>query len=275
MLIINKIIIGLMVLFLSWGVSANSPDMKTVRADLINASNLDAGGAYVRKRFLSLMKKPFDPQDSRKKLLLIGDSHAQDFLNAVIENNYLNHYQIRTRYIPTLCQMVLVDEDTSRFIDRKHAKLCKESDHLNTMREQIAQADGIILSANWRQWSAERLPETIRNLRLRPEQKLAVIGRKSIGKVNVRAYLRMSLEQLKGVTNRVDAHQTSINTLMKKTLSPKHFVDIQRLVCGYDDRCAVMTPDLKLLSFDGGHFTQAGARFAGQRLFAAEPLKSF
>lgn len=272
---IKRGIAGLFLILLTWGVSADSHNIKTVRADLIKASNLDEGGAYVRKRFLELLKKPFNENDSRKKLLLIGDSHAQDFLNAVMENNYLSHYQIRTRYIPTLCQMTLSAEDTSKFVDRKHHKLCNESDDLGQMREQIAQADSIILSANWRQWSAERLPETIRQLKLRPEQKLLVIGRKSFGRIKARKYLRMPLSDLKVLTNNVDGHQESINSLMKKTISPKHFVDMQRLVCGYDNKCPVMTPNMQLMSFDGGHFTQAGAKFAGQRLFAVGPLKTF
>lgn len=267
-------IAGLSLFLLTLGVSANSADLKTVRADLIKASNADAGGAYVRKRFLQLMKKPFDQNDSRKKLLLIGDSHAQDFLNAVMENNYLRQYQIRTRYIPTLCQLVLSQENTSRFIEPKHRHLCNGSDDLGKMRAQIAEADSIILAANWRQWSAERLPQTIKNLQLQPRQKLVVIGRKSFGRIKARGYLRLSLNDLKVLTTKVDGHQRSINTLMKKTLSPRIFVDTQRLVCGYDDKCPVMTPGMQLLSFDGGHFTQAGARYAGQRLFAAGPLKT-
>lgn len=272
---ISRGIVGIFIVLLTFGVSAKGADIKTVRADLIKASNVDNGGAYVRKRFLQLLKKPFDNNDSRKKLLLIGDSHAQDFLNAVMENNYLSHYQIRTRYIPTLCQMVLTGEDTSRFIDRKHQKLCNRSDDLRQMRNQIAEADSIILSASWRQWSAERLPETIKNLKLRSNQKLLVIGRKSFGSIKVRNYLRMPLSDLKVLTNKVDGHQLAINNLMKKTLSPRHFVDIQRLVCGYDDKCKVMTPSMQLMSFDGGHFTQAGAKYAGQRLFAVDPLKTF
>ncbi|CAA6804849.1 MAG: Unknown protein [uncultured Thiotrichaceae bacterium] len=271
---ISKGVMGIFLMLLISGVSADNHNIKTVRADLLKASNLDEGGAYVRKRFLGLLKKPFDKKDSRKKLLLIGDSHAQDFLNAVMENNYLSHYQIRTRYIPTLCQMVLSNENTSKFIDRKHHKLCNESDDLAQMRGQIAEADSIILSANWRQWSAERLPQTIKNLKLRSDQKLVVIGRKSFGRIKARKYLRMSLEDLKAVVNKVDGHQERINRLMKKTVSPKHFVDIQKRVCGYADKCPIMTPSMRLLSFDGGHFTQAGAKFAGQRLFIVEPLKT-
>lgn len=272
---ITKSIIGLCMLLLTGSVLAESHDIKSVRADLLKASNLDEGGAYVRTRFLELLKKPFDENDSRKKLLLIGDSHAQDFFNAIQENNYLRHYQIRTRYIPTICQMVLSTEDTTQFVERKHRRLCNESDDLEQMRGQIAQADSVILSANWRKWSAERLPETIKNLQLRPEQKLLVIGRKSFGRIKARKYLRMSLKDLQALTNKVDGHQLVINNLMKKTLAKGQFVDAQRLICKTDDRCKIMTPGMQLLSFDGGHFTQAGAKYAGQQLFAVEPLKSF
>lgn len=253
----------------------NAASIKDIRAQMLKASNTKAGGAYVRTRFLQLVKKPFDANDSRKKLLLIGDSHAQDFLNTVLENGYLNQYQIRTRYIPTRCQMYLGNENVSQFVDKKDSKLCAESDHLSAMKAQIAEADSVILAANWRQWSAQRLPQTIKNLRLKPSQKLAVVGRKSFGRINVRTYMRMAESDLRKLRNKVDAHQEGINQTMRQTISSKVFVDMQKTICGADNSCPVFTPDLKLLSFDGGHFTKDGAKYAGKLLFQNTVLKNF
>ena len=57
------------------------------RADILQAADKEKSGKYVRTRFLNQMKKPFSPSDKRKKMLIIGDSHAQDFYNSMLENN--------------------------------------------------------------------------------------------------------------------------------------------------------------------------------------------
>lgn len=51
-------------------------------------------------------------------MLVIGDSHAQDFYNALVENNMDQRYQISTRRIPAICGVYLGTEDISRLIDK-------------------------------------------------------------------------------------------------------------------------------------------------------------
>lgn len=244
------------------------------RADMLKAADTKASGEYVRSRFLQQMKKPFNANDNRKKALLIGDSHAQDFYNAILENGALSDYQLVTRYIPTVCQMYLGNEDISQFRDPRHQSICADADTLAQAKQQISEADVVLLAANWKVWSAQRLPTSIKNLNLRPEQKLVVIGRKSFGKLNIRQYLRMPANQLASQRNPVDAHQTEINAIMRKTLPPQVFIDQQKIVCGEDGSCPLFTKDLGLISFDGGHFTPQGAKYVGQLLFQQPALGS-
>ncbi|MEZ5476062.1 MAG: SGNH hydrolase domain-containing protein [Thiolinea sp.] len=243
------------------------------RDALLRAADNEAGGAYVRERYLKLVKVPFDKADERKKALIIGDSHGQDFLNALVENKGLPNYQIRTRYIPNICQMYLGDEDISGFIEPRNMQLCNEADNLQQAEAQIAEADLVILVASWKAWSAERLPQTIQNLQLKPGQTLRVIGRKSFGKINVRSYLKLPVEELKALRNKVDAHQTGVNETMKKSLDAGVFVDVQQIVCGEATTCPVFTPEARLISFDGGHLTQDGARFVGKLLLQSPLLQ--
>ena len=172
-----------------------------------------------------------------------------------MENNFLKSYQISTRYIPTRCQMYIGTQPITAFIDAKDQQLCQQSDTLQNALSMIKQADLVILAANWKQWSAQRLPETIRRLKLTPQQKLIVIGRKNYGRINVRSYLRMSPGQLRAMRNKVDNRQAKINRLMRKTLPANIFVDQQQQVCQDQTTCPLFTPDLELISFDGGHFT--------------------
>ena len=154
-------------------------------------NNHSETGEYIRKAFLDHLKKPFnsdykfDPS-YKKKVLIIGDSHAQDFLNGVIENNFLSQYQLSTRYIPTRCQIYL-SNNMARYLKSSDKNLCKNSDNLLKAKAQIEQADILILVASWRKWSALALPQTIENLRLSPSQKLLIIGGKVLEKSHLKS----------------------------------------------------------------------------------------
>ncbi len=238
---------------------------------LLKQADTKVSGEYVRQQFIKLLDKPFT-DNAKKKLLVIGDSHAQDFINMVVENHLLSDYQISTRDIPTRCQPILVD-NAQQYIAEKDKAFCEKADSLKKAKPKIAQADVIILVANWKKWSAKELPNTIKNLQLKPEQKLFIIGRKSFGKIKIRKYLRMSDQQLRNLQNTVDGEQVAINQIMQKRLDKSQYIDFQQAVCGAIDKCRVFTSDLKLISFDGGHLTKDGAAFVGRILFKATGLR--
>jgi len=243
------------------------------RVELLKAADVKASGKYVRTRFLEIMKKPFN-SEGKKKALIIGDSHAQDFLNSVLENDYLQNFQISTRYIPAHCQIYL-GATPEQFIKHKDKILCRKSDSLAQAKNQISEADLIILIANWKEWAVKKLPQTISNMGLSSQQKLFVIGRKSFGKISIRHYLRLPEDELRNLRNKVDSQQDTINNLMKKTLDKNIFVDLHGLVCGSSSTsCPVFTSDLKLISFDGGHLTKDGAQHIGRILFQSSQLGS-
>lgn len=243
----------------------------TVSADnardaLLKAADTEANGAYTRQRFVEVQRKPFDTADSRRKLLLVGDSHAQDFLNSVVENGYLAGYQIRTRHIPTPCQIVLPAQ-AETFIEPKDAAVCAEADSLVQAKDQLATADVVILAARWKEWSAKLLPDTIKALELRPEQRVLVLGAKDFGRLSLRHYLKLTDEALLALRNQPDAGVTLVNQLLRERLGDAVFIDPQSLLCGAEG-CRLFTDDVQLITYDGGHLTPAGAKHVGQVLFA-------
>ena len=267
-------LLGGMLLLLSITSSASlfAAQSSDARADILQASDKEKSGEYVRRRFFNQMNKPFIPTDKRKKMLIIGDSHAQDFNNAMLENNLQQRYQISTRRIPAICGIYLGSENISPLIEKKHVLICQKADTLAAAMPQIKQADVVILAANWKLWSAQRLPTTIQNLQIKAPQKLFVVGRKDFGKVNLRKYLGLSDTKLRQFRNPVYAVQREINQTIKQSVPAGMFVNIQALICQSENDCPLFTPQPKLISFDGGHLTMHGARYVGRVLLQNSPL---
>lgn len=246
-------------------VSSTAFAKTSYKSEMLKASNVKASGTYAQEKFVSLMGKTFD-DTPQKKVLVIGDSHAQDFINMAYESGQFKQYQVKTRHIPTGCQLIL-SNNNEKYIAEKLKELCRKSDSLKKALEQIKQADILILSANWKKWSAKTLPETIKNLSLSSTQKLYVIGRKSFGKVNIRKLLKKPKTVLVKLENNVDSAQEEINTIMKNSLDDDIYIDFQNTICKQKNKCKIFTDDAKLITFDGGHLTKAGAGYLGKQLF--------
>lgn len=250
----------------------NTAQASDTRAHILKVADNVKSGEYVRNRFFKQMKKPFSTTDKRKKMLVIGDSHAQDFYNTLLENNINQRYQISTRRIPAICGLYLGPENIAGLIEKKHVPICEKADTLTTAMPQIKQADVVVLAANWKLWSAQRLPTTIKNLNIKAPQKLLVLGRKDFGKINIRKYLRMSDNELRRLRNPVYGLQREINQTIKNNVPKEMFVDIQDLICKSEKDCPLFTPQPRLISYDGGHLTQPGARYVGNILLQNSPL---
>ncbi len=267
----RTIFLGLIVACISSQITPIAAE--TVYDNLLKASDKKANGEYMRARFLSLMKKPFDKNDHRKKALIIGDSYAQDFYNSIFEGHYLKDYQISTRYIPVRCQIFLGNEQV-RSIDSKDKTFCDKADSLSKAKQQISEADLIVLGASWKEWSAKSLAQSIKNMGLSAQQKIVVIGKKSYGRVAINEYLRMQESQLKKLRNPVNTGQMEINQILKDSLPKDIFVDQHEMVCGKVKTCPLFTDKMELISFDGGHLTKEGAQYIGRILFENPILKN-
>ncbi|WP_020559531.1 SGNH hydrolase domain-containing protein [Thiofilum flexile] len=243
------------------------------QSSLLAATQTQKNGAYTRTAFLALNKKPFDTNSSSRKLLIIGDSHAQDFLNGILENNYLSHYQIRTFYLPTRCQITF-KAAARPYLNAEDQAFCEQANELAAAKPQIEAAEVIIIIARWRDWSARLWPSTLKQLNLKPHQQVIVLGARDFGKVVVQQYIHLPAQQLKTLTNKIDPVPIATNTPLSQGAETQHytFIDQQSLICGSLTNCALFTPQGELISYDGGHLTRAGAKWVGQRLFHTAAL---
>jgi hypothetical protein len=212
---------------------------------------------------------------AKRKVLIIGDSQACDFYNGVVETGRLKNYQVSMRYIPYQCQPTF----DRNVIARKDRPLCaKEArvDNLRLAADQIKRADVVIFAARWKPKAALALPHTLKYLKFRLNQRVIVLGNKNFGKINIRKYLRTAPDKLVKQTNDVPRHVREVNAILQKGLKGTrvNFIDQQKVLCdGSDEHCHVFTSNRKLISYDGWHLTESGARFAGSLLFRKTLLR--
>jgi peptidoglycan/LPS O-acetylase OafA/YrhL len=222
-----------------------------------------AEGRFVGGR-VSDLNRDFTPATTtRRKLLVIGDSFAQDFVNAIFENQFLSDYQIRLLTTSTTCQIRLPVPDSPE---------CHAYDLTrDTPQRRIRQADVIVLAANWRPDAAAGLPATLAAARIGSDTRLFVLGPKTFGVIDPLSYVHLSHEERMTLRNAVVERPAS--HILRASLRPDVFIDVQRTICGAALNCPVFMIGERLISYDGAHLTRDGARYVGKLLFTQTALR--
>jgi hypothetical protein len=225
-------------------------------------------GKYVSDRFVKLRLKKFAEGDSRKKIFLIGDSFAQDIVNAIYESGLGNRIQLSTHSISRRCGNLYLKNDFTGRIRSGDLKMCLREGWYEDVRvkELLSAADEIWLASSWQSWQAKLLPESVRNIEADFGKRVLVFGVKSFGKINIRRLLTIPPDQRRTIRNVLSNSRVEVNQLMKTTLPENVFVDLIELLCNSETECPIFLKDGTLISYDGSHLTAGGARYLGQRL---------
>jgi peptidoglycan/LPS O-acetylase OafA/YrhL len=233
-------------------------------------ATLDSRKSYVYLRFESLLHKPFDPGDPRPKILLMGDSYAEDLTNALHESGLLRHLQLSTHHISRDCGNLFLEQRT--FVDKleqEHRGACagKGIYEDQTMRAMMREADEVWFASAWMPWQAELVAESLASAQTFTGDPVRIFGRKHLGDVHARQLLALPPVERYRVRDAIPQWTIKVNDTMRRALPREVFIDVQALLCGTDTlRCAPFTSGHELITFDGTHLTPAGARLYGQRL---------
>ena len=233
-------------------------------------------GHYVAKRFKERIMKAFDPADPRRRVLIIGDSFGQDLVNAVAEAKLDEFIQISTRHIGHECGNLFIER--SRLADKisPDARPACEGRSLyedEKLRALIMAADEVWFSARWLYWQAEMIRESVDSLEKFSAKPVRVFGRKDFGKVDLKAMLAADTGQRHQMQGEAAVTTTRTNALLKASLPAESYVDTQQLLCGEQvEHCRLFVNSGQLLSYDGGHLTEMGARYLGLKLASHSAL---
>lgn len=235
-------------------------------------------GKYVSRRFNALRGKPFDTTDTRRKVLVIGDSFAQDLVNVVYESGLDRHLQLSTRHIGHQCgnlfmpQTQLLPNIAGADMPRCRDKgIFEDAD----LRARMQAADEIWFVSRWQTWQAPLIGRSVQDVQSFAAKPVRVFGRKDFGKIDIRALLAMDGAARQALRAPVGDETPAINQVLQAGLQPGVFVDLQALACGPEPKvCALFGQGAGLVSYDGGHLTPSGARFVGEGLLRLDWARS-
>jgi len=226
---------------------------------------------YNNARFVALESEPFD-KDASKKILLVGDSHARDFLNVVVESGLFANYSFSTRQINHDCGNLYLQDYTpiQSFIPLARKERCELIGRYNgdAFNSLVVQSDEVWLVSSWSDWVVDLLPLSIANLERDFAKPVKVIGRKNFGYMGQQTALSIAPDKRVTYTQPVAQVPSDVADALDRALKNyKYYYPVMDDMCGGDRRkCQLFTRNGLLISADGNHLTREGAIEIGTRI---------
>lgn len=231
--------------------------------------NPNEAGKYVEKRFKNLAMKSFDTTSKKTKVLIIGDSYAEDLVNAMFESGLDQKYQFSTRHISKKCGNLFIDFDGFKpKINPQDLSFCEKTALFRdeSLKQLMASSDEIWLSSVWQPWQVNLLSASLKNLE-RYGKRVKVFGIKDFGEINIKYLLKFPKSQRVLIKNKMSKESTYSNALLRKSIPQEMLVDVPVMLCGENAlECPIFNRNGELISYDGGHLTKAGASYFGDLL---------
>lgn len=237
--------------------------------DLVNVSPFERG-KYVSHNFWYMRNLHF-PEKTGKKISIIGDSFAQDFVNVIQESNYLQNQNVVTFSLPLRCFSYLKDSNIIRNEITSNFKNCRDEYLLGQGIELIRDSDVVIFAFAWNAEQIRAIKEVKSELQSKLQQQFIFTSSKSFGQINVNSLTELSLAERLRYRQQISLSNTPD---ILAQAGKDNFIDLQRLICIEDYHCPLFTPEGLLISYDGMHLTKAGAKFLGPQIFSHPLLLS-
>ena len=216
---------------------------------------------YIRGAQKSIEKIPF-PQNSKKNVLIIGDSYSQDLINIIYESDYELNFNLSSIYIPYRCKNLNIDLLTLKsFVETNDYITCFSSDrHYNSRKvtELLQQADYVWLASLWEKEDLPFLYNSISNIKEVTKSNILIFETKTFNaKMGHRdKYYKLSKEEVVKYRFNYPEEEKLINQTIKQFNS----VSLMDKYCKNND-CVISDVNGYLLSNDGYHLTREGAKF--------------
>lgn len=235
---------------------------------------------YIGVRFNSLIDRGFQPQEKRLKVALVGDSFAQDLVNAIYEAGLDSHFALSTHRISARCGNLYGLQKREQYWSPEDIGFCERENRIGNSYEHpklqqiIQDADVVWMASSWQLWQANLLKESVDRLQQDFGQQVVVFGRKNFGRIDLDEILATDVSERPQILNQLEPFHVEVNSVMKAQLVQTPYIDLSYLLCNSDTHCRVIDSGGRLISPDGVHLTQSGSRFLGQLLKNHELIRS-
>lgn len=242
---------------------AHSPEDQKIFSSFVNPN------AYLVKRHREIDLKRFSDGGHKTKILIAGDSHSEDLVNAVFEAGLSASFDFSSYRISGLCGVLFVDVKAKREHDRLPCPNWRNFD--DRFFELARAADEVWIIASWAPIDVDYMQESISNLAMLNEE-IVVFGDKDFGKIHAGIYKNTDPDEWAIGIGRLPKTGGVQGTRERNSLLSKEvaeaggrFIDTQFLLCGDFDICPNYLSG-GLMSYDGSHLTPFGAKFFGKKL---------
>lgn len=226
-------------------------------------TSLSEGPTYVEQNLSKIILKNFE-KNNKKKILLIGDSHAEDLLNSLVESKLSNSLNITGYRIPNSCGVLMIEFEKLRTFSSENCKSQPNFFNSEQLINLMIEADQIWLISNWREWQLPFLKQSIKNIK-EINSSLIFFGKKDFGDINAREFMNGGLMSwTESIPISVEANK--INKFLRTNIPEETiFIDIVKLFCGNEKKCNNYD-GTGVFSFDGDHLTRYGALTLGNKI---------
>ena len=219
---------------------------------------------YNQRAFNKLKYKDFD-ETSNKKILLIGGSHAKDFLNIILESKMFADYSFSTRQVNSECgNLYLKDyKNIEKYIPERRIERCKLLGRYDGKKfiNILEDSDEIWLVSYWKDWNIDYLPLSLENLKKDFKKTVRVFGLKNFGYMSSRKAINIDSSLRPNYVQSVSEEISATEKRMSETLKDYEFYyPLMDLMCGGNrNMCRIYNKNGLLISPDGSHLTKEGA----------------
>ncbi|MDB9764047.1 acyltransferase [Gammaproteobacteria bacterium] len=228
----------------------------------------------VLKKYGQIRLLEFSKTNQKQDILIIGDSHSVDLVNAVFEADLDNNKEFSSFDIPWRCGVLFVRDKKDR--EEKNLYCHKEefSFFNNNLQMQMSLADEIWIISAWRESDVRYMTESVKNIKA-INKNIKLFGTKHFGSPSHQWYLNTNINNWSSaVFEDGDESQYSAITKINNNLNNiadslnVEFINTQHLICKGYDSCSNYVEG-NIISYDGSHLTKHGAKILGESLKAA------
>lgn len=224
---------------------------------------------YVTAEFNAFQGKPFSNDENQRRLLIIGDSFAQDFYNVLKEGGLLEGVDVSTHYIPAICKNVPEQCEFRQHIAPQDVVFCQNFIRVGNekLNKRLAAADFIIVTSAWDKFTTSQLKSLHSELKKRSKAQLFIVGRKSFYSLRIVDIISATDKNALATMKRESPCEYDSVKLAREVMSGNNdYLDLHQIVCGDTEKCPVTNPDGYLISYDGCHLSKEGASYIGKLL---------